>query len=592
MKPPFFSRYITLGVIFTTTISMVVVQMGRIQTSTTADELRKQAQEYAGQTETIYPERGDIYDRWGHLLAGNKQVYEVGAELQNVTDPQTIAAAVSSVTGADFATVLAAASIPYASGKSEYSKLVDSVTPEEIAQLSALQKQYAAQASASKRGKPTPSLSGLIWSPYLERSYPEGTLAANVLGFYNYLDRNNGRGYFGVEEKYNDLLAGTPQQVFVPNDPNLVQQIPEVPPGASLILTIDREIQASVEKILDENVKKTGATSGTIIVSDPRTGEILAMATTPEMDPNQYWNYSEIFPSPTPYNRAIGQTYEPGSVFKVLTMAAALDTSTVTPDTPFLDTGSIEIGGIYIHNWDGGAWGPQTMLGCMQHSLNVCLAWVGTQLGPTKFYDYVRAFGIGNKTGIDLAGEVNWPLRLPGDGQWFPVDLGTNSFGQGVAVTPIQMVMAIDAVANDGKMMAPHILRSMIENGRQYNTPPQVVGTPISAETAHTLTAMLTQSLEGESSDALVPGYSMAGKTGTASIPTETGYSSSLTNASFVGWGPSDNPQFLVYIWLEKPQTSEWGSVVAAPVFSEVVKSLVVLMDIPPDNLRKQSNGQ
>jgi cell division protein FtsI/penicillin-binding protein 2 len=137
-------------------------------------------------------------------------------------------------------------------------------------------------------------------------------------------------------------------------------------------------------------------------------------------------------------------------------------------------------------------------------------------------------------------------------------------------------------------MMAPHILRAMIQDGRQYNTPPQVVGTPISAQTAHTETAMLTQSLVEESSSALVPGYSVAGKTGTAEIPSETGYTSSLTNASFVGWGPSDNPRFLVYVWLEKPETSKWGSVVAAPVFSDVVKRLVVLMDIPPDDLRKQ----
>lgn len=584
-----FTRTNFLGMLFTVVGVLVVVQIGRIQSSATAEEFRKQAQQYSGELKKIYPERGSIYDRWGHLLAGNETVYEVGVNLQYVQDPQTIAAAVSSVTGADFAQTLASASIPYVEGKSEYARLADSVTAEQIDQLSKLQQQYANQSANKKgKGKGVPSLSGLVWSPHLRRSYPEGTLASNVIGFYTYLDREGGRGFYGVEEKYNDLLSGTPQEVWVPNDPNLVQQIPEVPPGASLILTIDREIQSSVEQILDKAVKDSGSSSGTIIVSDPRTGEILAMATTPRLDPNQYWTYDQLFPNSTPFNRAISQTYEPGSVFKVLTMAAALDTNTVTPDTPFLDTGSFEIGGFYIHNWDGAAWGPQNMVGCMQHSLNVCLAWVASQLGPTKFYDYLRAFGIGHKTGIDLAGEVDYPLRLPGDGQWFPVDLGTNSFGQGVAVTPIQMVMAAGALANDGKMMAPHILRAMIQDGRQYNTPPQVVGTPISAQTAHTETAMLTQSLVEESSSALVPGYSVAGKTGTAEIPTETGYTSSLTNASFVGWGPSDNPRFLVYVWLEKPETSKWGSVVAAPVFSDVVKRLVVLMDIPPDDLRKQ----
>ncbi len=592
MNNPFSSRYSLLGLVFSLVGVLIVFQMGRIQASTTAEDLRKQAQLYEGQTETIYPERGSIYDRWGHLLAGNETVYEVGADLQSVTNPETIAATLNSVVGADYSKVLAAASLPYVEGKSQYAMLVDFVTKEQIDQIAALQKQYENQPSSGSKGQKPPSLSGLTWTPHLKRSYPEGSLASNVIGFYPYLDRNTGHGYFGVEEKYNDLLAGTPQQVWVPFDPNLVQATPDVPPGASLILTIDREIQASVEQILDKAVKDTGSVSGTIIVSNPKTGEILAMATTPRMDLNQYWNYSEVFPDPTPFDRAVSETYEPGSVFKVLTMAGALDAGAVKPDTPFLDTGSFEIGGFYIHNWDGGAWGPQTMLGCMQHSLNVCLAWVATQLGPTKFYDYLQAFGIGQKTGIDLAGEVNYPLRLPGDGQWFPVDLGTNAFGQGVAVTPIQMVMAVGAVANDGKMMAPHILKAMVDNGRQYNTPPQVVGTPISAETAHTLTAMLTQSLQGESSTALVPGYKVAGKTGTASIPTEYGYTSSLTNASFVGWGPSDDPQFLVYVWLEKPTASEWGSVVASPVFSDVVKKLVVLMNIPPTEPIAPTEGQ
>ena len=178
-------------------------------------------------------------------------------------------------------------------------------------------------------------------------------------------------------------------------------------------------------------------------------------------------------------------------------------------------------------------------------------------------------------------------LKLPGDSDWYEADLGTNAFGQGISVTPIQMLMAISAVANDGKMMTPRILQAVVDNNRQYNTSPQVAGTPISAETAHVLTNMLTVSLEEEASTALVEGYRIAGKTGTAEIPTPFGYTSSATNASFVGWGPVDDPQFLVYIWLEKPTSSPWGSEVAAPVFSEIVQRLVVLMDLPPDQVRQ-----
>ena len=166
--------------------------------------------------------------------------------------------------------------------------------------------------------------------------------------------------------------------------------------------------------------------------------------------------------------------------------------------------------------------------------------------------------------------------------------LGTNAFGQGVAVTPLQLAVASAAIANDGKLMAPHIVRAVVNNNQQFDTPPRLIGMPISFKTANTLTEMLASSLEKEASDSLVEGYRVAGKTGTAEIPTPYGYSSSATNASFVGWGPVDDPKFLVYIWLEKPTTSPWGSVVAAPVFRQAVEHLVVLMDIPPDDVRRK----
>jgi cell division protein FtsI/penicillin-binding protein 2 len=316
------------------------------------------------------------------------------------------------------------------------------------------------------------------------------------------------------------------------------------------------------------------------------------MASTPRMNPNEYWDYSKIFTSGIPFNKAISQVYEPGSVFKVLTMASALDAGAVKPSTGFTDTGSINVGGVTIYNWDRGAWGAQDMIGCMQHSLNVCLSWVAVQLGATNFYHYLDEFNIGHRTNIDLSGEEVFPLSEPGDPMWYEVNLATNSFGQGVAVTPIQMVMAVSAMANDGKMVAPHVLKAYIQNGKQYDTNIQIVGRPIKAETARTLTSMLQASLVNESSDALVDGYSLAGKTGTAEIAVNGQYSSNQTNASFVGWGPTDDPQFLVYVWLEKPSSSIWGSVVAAPVFRDEVKQLVVLMNIPPDAQRLSLKGQ
>jgi cell division protein FtsI/penicillin-binding protein 2 len=270
-------------------------------------------------------------------------------------------------------------------------------------------------------------------------------------------------------------------------------------------------------------------------------------------------------------------------------MAAALDTGMVDPNTTYLDTGEFQIGGVGIKNWDEGAWGLQNMVGCLQHSLNTCMAWLATQLGPQNFYGYLNRFGFGSRTGLDMASEAAGRLKVPGDADWYPVDLGTNSFGQGLSATPLQVMTAASAVANKGHMVTPHTLYAMLRDGHQFNVPPQYAGTPITAETAVTLTEMLAVSLEVEASQALVPGYRIAGKTGTAQIPTPYGiYDFSQTNTSFIGWGPVDDPKFMVYVWLERPTTSTWGSQTAAPVFSEVAQKTVILLDIPPDAVRLQ----
>jgi cell division protein FtsI/penicillin-binding protein 2 len=579
-------RFRAAEVVLATLALLIIAQSIRIQVSPQAPVFEDQGKAYQGEWRIVYPPRGQIFDRWGRVLGGNKTVYEVGVNLREVDNPETIALTLMGVIQADYNRVLKLASQEYDPEPPDmaiYAMLADYVEAEQVAQIKSLAENLAKQPRPRSKDVKVPSLNGLVFHPHPARSYPEKERASNILGFVN----RDGEGLFGVEEKFNDLLAGTPQTVWVPLDPNQVAQASQVPHGADLILTIDRDIQASMEEILDRALNNSGAEGGTILVMDPKNGEILAMASTPRMDLNQYWEFEKIYTGRTPFNRGISE-YEPGSVFKVLTMAAALDAKAVKPGTEFIDTGVFEIGGIYIHNWNSGAWGPQTMLGCMQHSLNVCLAWIASELGTARFYQYMQDFGIGHLTGVDLAGELPGRLKLPGDEDWYEADLGTNSFGQGVSVTPVQMLMAISSVANQGKMIVPHVVRSMINNGHQYNISPQVVGMPISAKTARQLTEMLATSLEVESSDALVEGYRVAGKTGTAEIATPTGYSGNLTNASFVGWGPADDPRFLVYVWLEKPTTSPWGSVVASPVFKEVVERLVILMDLPPDHVRQR----
>jgi cell division protein FtsI/penicillin-binding protein 2 len=467
-----------------------------------------------------------------------------------------------------------------------YVVLKDFVSPADVKLLQELK----AQLSDEYVNKDSPNLSGLYFKQHLKRSYPENDLASNVLGFVTL----EGRGYFGVEEQYNDLLAGAPVTVWVPQDPNRAEEMPKIPAGSALVLTIDREIQSAVEEILDNAMIETGSSSGTIVVMDPKTGEILAMTSTPRLNLNDFWRYGEVYNNVSEFNRAISMPYEPGSIFKILTMAAGIDSGRVGMYSSFFDNGFYQIGGGYIQNWDQGAWGAQDMIGCMEHSLNVCFAWLADQIGSDDFYSYMRRFGIGHPTNIDLSNEASGRLKAPGDDDWSELELGTNSFGQGVATTPIQMLMAASALANNGQMVSPHVLYALASNnGRQYNTPTQIIGSPISAQTAQTMSELLATSLERGESQGLVPGYRLAGKTGTAQIPTQYGtYSTTQTNASFIGWGPIDDPRFMVYVWLEKPESSDWASIVSAPVFRQVVERLVVLMQIPPDAIRLSLSGQ
>ncbi|MBL8077154.1 MAG: penicillin-binding protein 2 [Anaerolineales bacterium] len=556
----------------------IVVQMFRIQNSSEAAIFRQRASNYAYELKTYYPDRGEIYDRNGHLLAGNTIVYEVGVDLNAVQDVNAIATAVSAELGMDYAAVANAIQDP-GEGIS-YVVLADYVDAENALNLQALKKALNDQAGEGVAG----GLVGLEFKSHPHRSYPEKSLASNVLGFVS----REGLGYFGVEEKYDALLAGSPVQVLVPTDPNKAFEIPRVPDGTTLVLTVNRDLQAATEKILDESLANYGAQNGTIVIMNPSNGEILAMAVSRRMDLNQFWNYGSIFDTASQFNPAISTPYEPGSVIKILTMAAALDSGSVVPGTTYLDTGAILVGGATIQNWDENPWGLQDMTGCLQHSLNVCMAMLSTNMGATNFYSYMDNFGLGHLTGVDMAGEAAGRLKLPGDADWYPVDLGTNAFGQGVTATPIQIMAAASSIANKGRTVMPHVLSAMVRDGRQYNVPAQFAGTPISESTATTLTGMLAVSLESEGSLALVPGYRIAGKTGTAQIPVNGFYDASQTNASFIGWGPVDAPEFMIYVWLERPSTSIWGSETAAPVFAEVAQKTVLLLNIPPDSIRQQ----
>lgn len=518
------------------------------------------------------PARGRIYDRDGELLATNDVQYELGVSPSYVVDQEGVVTALLDVldqSGADVREAVES-NKPYVL----IARPVSANLGEDI---------------KARRQAGEVNFSGIDLTPIPHRLYPGGPLAGQVLGFVAYDHEGRQVGYFGVEGFYNDLLAGHAVRGVERMVPFEAEPDPTPDQGADLYLTLDRDIQYLVEVTMADAMARHGAAGGTIIVMNPKTGEILGMSSWPTYDPNHYTQ----FPPTDPANPAVSGQYEPGSTFKILTMAAALDSGTITPQSPFMDSGLVEVGGVLIRNWNGGAWGPVDMTGCMRHSLNVCFASIATWLGPNTFYNYMTAFGIGHATSVDLAAETPGHLKKPGDSDWFDSELGTNAFGQGVAVSPLQLVAAVSAVANGGAMMQPHILLK-VENGPNvHTTRPQVLGRPIQPETAATLSQMLAYSLEaGEGSEALVPGYRLAGKTGTAQIPTAGGYDPYATIGSFIGWGPVDDPQFIVLVKLDRPTTSIWGSETAAPVFATLVQRLVVLMEIPPDDVRQALRGQ
>jgi len=563
----------------------LLVQLVRVQFGTYAPVFAARKEEGVTRLERVVPARGLIFDRNGRLLAGNTTSYVLEIETRQLTPASRLAIAevLSKTLVLPLEQLYAQLSVDWVARGQYRIRLTQTDSSGQPLPIT-VDKFVAGALNGFLADPLAPDLSGLALVPAPTRVYPAGSLAGHVLGFVN----QEGQGFFGVEGYYDEWLAGKPITIARPMIAPEARLQPDPPAGVNLVLTIDTDIQQMVELQLAKAIEDSGAEHGEILVMDPRNGEILAMASWPILDPNAYEPWLTVAGDQEPVIApAVGAMYEPGSTFKVITMAAALDAGVVDPDTEFIDTGQIEVGGNTIRNWNGEAWGPQDMLGCMKHSLNVCLAWVASdRLGASTMYNYLRAFGVGQLTGIDLAGEVPGQLRTPRHPEWTESDLGTNAFGQGVSLTPMQLLVAVGAVANGGLMIQPHVVREVIGPNGAYSPQTTVIGRPISEDTAAAMTTMLAASLTGETAYASVPGYEIAGKTGTAQIPTEFGYDSHWTIASFVGWGPVNDPSFVVLVRLDKPEASPWGSVVAAPVFQEVARRLVVFLEIAPDAIR------
>jgi stage V sporulation protein D (sporulation-specific penicillin-binding protein) len=427
----------------------------------------------------------------------------------------------------------------------------------------------------------------LGFDPQPRRLYPEGSMAATTLGFVGSSENGKGVGYYGLEGFYNGELAGQSGLERLEHDasgqPILIGSFDLEPPsdGRNLVTTIDRYVQFIVEKRLREGLQKYGAKEATAIVMDPKTGNIIASATLPSFDPRGYSFFDKSFYQ----DGATADTYEPGSTFKMVTMAAGLDTGTVTPTTicPVCDK-AFNVQGHDLETWNNKYFpsGSENMTNVLEHSDNVGAAWVGTKIGKDTFYRYAKAFGVGDKTGVDLEGEEQG-VFYDSAKNIQPIDLATMSFGQGFSLTALKMTQILATIANKGLMMQPRLVSQIIDGDRKIDLPVRSVRQVIKPETAHSLGLMLKSAVEnGEARNIIPHGFRVAGKTGTAQVPIAGHYDSHKTVASFVGFAPIEDPKFVMIVKYTEPTASPFAALTAEPTFFDITKDLYGYFGLAP----------
>jgi stage V sporulation protein D (sporulation-specific penicillin-binding protein) len=429
---------------------------------------------------------------------------------------------------------------------------------------------------------------GLVAVPNTRRIMPNGDIGASILGFIG----GDNHGLTGVELALNGLLEGRPGKVFYERDTTgdpipFAEHIASEPvPGDDVILTIDRTLQRLVEATLDEAVEAHDAKGGTIIVMDPYTGDILAMAVTPRL------KYSTLDLSDNTQqgiwkNTAVTDLYEPGSVMKVITAASAIDAGAVTKDTWYHDSGSVKLYDAELKNFEDGAFGDQNMTGVLQHSINTGAVFMAQQLGVERQMEYFSRFGFDAQTGIELPGEAARGIyRQPGDEHWTIIDPLTQSFGQSISITPVQMVAAFAAVINGGNLVEPRLVKSYVQpDGSLREAPVRVAGRAISEATSETLRWMLNQVVDPDDQSYLHPGnpdiYTAGGKSGTANVPIMNGYDERHV-ASFVGFAPYERPRVVIMVKLDENADLLTGTAAAAPYFARLADEVLTYLNVNP----------
>lgn len=427
------------------------------------------------------------------------------------------------------------------------------------------------------------NIKGVYLQPENWRFYPESTLAAPVLGFVS----NEGDGNYGIEQYFNDILKGKNGFLNEETDAHGIKiafgtsgSTPAVN-GSDVYLTIDRYIQGQAEKVLDDTIKQFSADSGSVIVMDPTTGKILAMANAPTFDPNRY---TEVKDYSVFKNKAVTDLYEPGSVFKAVTLSAGMDSGKLTPDSTYTDMGYVVIDGNKISNSTPPAHGLVNMSYVLEQSLNTGTTFIEQTIGKSALYDYIKKFGFGDLTGIEFdgeaAGKVYKPAELNDHG------FATVSFGQSISSTALQMLQPYATIANNGRMMKPYVVDKTVDQyGKAQTTQAKEVRTVISQKSADDMKKMLVNVVEiGHGTQAKVKGYKIAGKTGTAQVvkPDGTGYIDGQNIGTFVGFPIADGANFVVLAKIDNPKGVQWAESTAAPVVGTMLDYLLKYYQIPP----------
>lgn len=508
----------------------------------------------------IQPKRGSIQDRYGETLAASLEGQSVFVRPRRLKEPSQQAGPLARALSLDPTQVKRRLA-----GEKPFVWLKRRITPKEAEKVRALRYE-----GVGLSNEPT-------------RYYPQGWLAGQVLGFVG----RDALGLEGIEARYDAYLKGETSSPLIERDALgrqvLARGVEEVivPPGADIHLTLDTAIQHLAEKQLEASVTRFRAKGGAAVVVEPFTGEILAMAHYPFFNPNKFSRHA-----PQEWrNRAVADSYEPGSTFKSILAAAALEERVLGKDDLFFcEFGKYSFGGRVIHDAHKYGWLPFSKI--IQHSSNIGATKVAEKLRKDAFYKYIRRFGFGEPTGIDIQGESAGMVRHVDS--WVPIDLATHAFGQGIAVTPLQLAMAYGAIANGGFLMRPYIVRRIMspEGKKLVVNEPRVVRRAIAEKTAQTLTSILkgVVSEEGTGVLAEVDGFQVAGKTGTSQKPdlTRGGYSDKRV-ASFVGFVPADDPRLVILVLIDEPETQVYGGVVAAPAFRNIAQGALRHLRVLPD---------